>query len=81
MSVSRILSDRIRAVHIDLAELVKRERLFLGFNEVRWVFIADLKKLSKRVEGISRNIEGDIVVDLTQTLMRKPAMATFSIRL
>ncbi len=62
-SVSRVLSAKIGAIHIDLAELVEKERLFLGFDEVRGAFIADVRRLSKRVEEIVRHVEGDVVVD------------------
>jgi len=62
-SVSRLLASRLRARHIDLAELVEREKLTSGVDRARGTLIADVGRLSKRVQQIRKDWEGDVVID------------------
>jgi adenylate kinase len=62
-SVSRRLSAKINALHVDLARLVKDEGLFIGVDEERDTLIADINGLSKRIEEIIRTSNRDVIVD------------------
>jgi len=62
-AVSRLLASKLDAVHIDLAELVKRENLISGVDKVRETLIADTGRVSKRIQEIMRESEGDVIVD------------------
>ena len=61
--VSKLLASKIDAVYINLGELVKREKLILGVDEVRDTVIADIDKGSKRIKEILENSECDVVID------------------
>jgi len=62
-AVSRLLASKLDAVHIDLAELVKRENLISGVDKARETLIADTGRVSKRIQKIIRESEGDVIVD------------------
>jgi adenylate kinase len=57
------LASRLNALHIDLAELVKREELISGIDEERETLIADMEKVSERVQEIILDCERDVIVD------------------
>jgi len=61
--VSRLLASRLNGLHINLAELVKQERLISGVDKARKTLIADMKKVSERVQEIMRDCEEDVIVD------------------
>ena len=61
--VSSLLASRIDALYIDLAELVKREKLILGVDETRETLIADTGKVSNRIREILESSERDVVID------------------
>jgi adenylate kinase len=64
-AVSSLLATELNALHIDLGELVTREKLSSGVDETRGTLIADRAKLSRRVREIIK-LEGmnlDIIVD------------------
>ncbi len=46
-----------------MAELVKREELTSGVDETRETLIADMDKVSERVQEIIRDCEEDVIVD------------------
>ncbi len=62
-TVSRSLASRLDAVYINLAELVERERLISGVDKTRETLIADTGRVSKRMQGIIKSSEGDVIVD------------------
>jgi len=62
-SVSKLLASHLHAKHIDLAKLVERERLISGTDEARGTLIADMTRLSRRVQQIRENWDGDVVID------------------
>ncbi|MCD6243330.1 adenylate kinase family protein [Candidatus Bathyarchaeota archaeon] len=62
-SVSKELSTKINALHIDLAELVKKERLYSEVDQERGSLVADMEKVSKRVEEIVEKSKIDVVID------------------
>jgi len=64
-SVSRQLATELNALHIDLGELVTRERLSSGVDRIRGTLIADRDRLSRRVREMikGREIDRDVIVD------------------
>ncbi len=62
-SVSTRLASRLDAAHIDLTDLVKREKLTSGMDESRETLIADTEKVSERLQKIIRDSERDVIVD------------------
>jgi adenylate kinase len=62
-AVSNLLASRLEATHIDLAKLVKREKLTSGVDKARGTLIADTEKVSERVQGIIRGCERDVIID------------------
>ncbi|MFB0567179.1 MAG: adenylate kinase family protein [Candidatus Bathyarchaeia archaeon] len=61
--VSSLLTSTLHALHIDLGELVKREKLWSEMDKTRGTLIADMPKLSKRVQEMIKSSERDIVLD------------------
>ncbi len=61
--VSSLLSSKLHGLHIDLGELVKREKLWSGVDKTRKTLIADMSKVSKRVQEMIEPSERDIVLD------------------
>lgn len=61
--VSSLLTSRLHALHIDLGELVKREKLWSDMDKTRGTLIADMSRLSKRVQEMIEHSERDIVLD------------------
>jgi len=64
-SVSSQLATELNALHIDLGELVTRERLSSGVDKVRGSLIADGARLSRRVREIieREGMNRDVIVD------------------
>jgi len=62
-AISRLLASKLNAAHIDLGELVKREKLASGIDKVRGSLIADIDKVSKRVQEIIENCDCNVIVD------------------
>ena len=62
-SVSKKLAVKLDALHIDLAKLVKREKLYCGIDKERNSIIADLDKVSQRIKEVIREAKGDVIID------------------
>jgi adenylate kinase len=64
-SVSSRLAAELNALHIDLGELVTREKLSSGVDKTRGSLIADRTRLAKRVLEIAKQerMKRDIIVD------------------
>ena len=62
-AISRFLVSKIDAMHVDLAELVKRENLISGFDKARGTLIADTNRVSKRIKEIIERSKKDVLVD------------------
>lgn len=58
-----MLASKLDAVHIDLGEIVKREKLWSDVDKVRGTLVADLSKLSRRIQEMTENSRHDIVLD------------------
>lgn len=61
--VSQILSNRLNAVHLDLSKIAKEERLTLGTDKERKSLIADLDRLSDRVQDLIKKSSRDIIIE------------------
>ncbi|MDH5438017.1 MAG: adenylate kinase family protein [Candidatus Bathyarchaeota archaeon] len=61
--VSNLLASQLNATHIDVTKLVKREKLTSGVDKARGTLIADMKKVSGRVQEIMRGCERDVIID------------------
>lgn len=62
-TIASLLASKLNATHIDLTELVKREKLISGVDEKRETLIADIDKVSKRVQRIIGTSKRGIIVD------------------
>jgi len=62
-AISSLLASKLNAVHIDLAELVRREGLISGVDRARGTFIADMDRVSKRVREIVKVSKRDLIID------------------
>jgi len=51
------------ALHINLADMVKREKLASGYDKRRQTLIADTNKLAKHVQQIIKQHENHVVID------------------
>jgi len=61
--ISSLLASKLDAVHVNLAELVEREKLTSGIDKVRKTLIVDTDRVSKRVQEIMRNSQRDVIID------------------
>jgi adenylate kinase len=62
-TVSRRLASRLDAQYVGVTDLVKKEQLISGVDEVRRTLVADTEKMLKRVQEIFDFDGGNIVVD------------------
>ena len=62
-SVSKKLAVKLDALHVNLAELVKREKLYCGIDKERNSIIADLDKVSQRIKEVIQEAKGDVIID------------------
>lgn len=62
-SVSRLLAEKLNAVHINIAELVIKKHLNSGVDKIRDTLIADMKLVSEHVEDIIKKVKCDVIVD------------------
>jgi adenylate kinase len=82
--ISSHLAKEMNAIHIDLAEIVKQERLVSGIDEERKTLIANKQKLSNRVQKvIEQQKDKNIIVDghfATDILPSKDVTKVFVLR-
>jgi adenylate kinase len=62
-SISRSLASKLDVVYVSLAELVERERLISGVDKARGTLIADIDRVSKRMQEIIQSSERNVIVD------------------
>jgi len=62
-SVASLLASHLHAEHIDLARLVEREKLTSGVDRARGTLIADVIRLSRRVQQLREKRGGNVVID------------------
>lgn len=81
--VSKRLASRLGVIHIDLADVVKREKVTSGYDRTRRTLIADTNKLAKRVQQIIKQHECDIVFDghyATAVILKAQVTKVFVLR-
>jgi adenylate kinase len=61
--VSSLLASKLKALHIDLGELVKKEKLWSEVDKTRDTLVANASKLSKRLQQIIACSKQDVVLD------------------
>jgi adenylate kinase len=61
-TVSRLLSEHLDGVHVDLTALVQHEELYTGFDEDRQTLIIDLEKLAHRILNMTAG-DGFLILD------------------
>lgn len=62
-SVSAALASRIDAQLVSLGELIRKEKLYIGFDKERDTLIADIGKISRRVGEIISKAQKDIIIE------------------
>lgn len=62
-SISKALASKINAQVISIGELVKKEGLYSGVDKKRDTLIADVDKISERINEIISNASTDIIVE------------------
>jgi len=62
-AVSSLLASKLAAVHVNLTELVEREKLTSGIDKTRKTLIVDADRVSKRVQEIVKSSQRDIIID------------------
>lgn len=61
--VSSLLASKLDALHIDLGEIVKLEKLWSDVDKARGTLVADMSKLSRRIQEMTESSKRDIVLD------------------
>ena len=62
-SISDSLASKLGAIHINVGELVTREKITSGYDEARQTLIADTDKLAKRIERMINESRKTVIVD------------------
>ncbi len=63
-SISKILANKLNAIHIDLNKLVLDEKLDVGYDKKRQCYIVDFKKVSRKlIEKIKETGEDNLILD------------------
>jgi adenylate kinase len=61
--ISKRLAVKLHALHVDLGELVKKEKITNGYDENRQTFITDTSKLAARVQQVIAGTRKAVVID------------------
>ena len=61
-NASRMLARKIKAIHIDLNEIVMNEKLIIGYDRIRKCSIADFGKLSRKIEEMVKKLGGKTTI-------------------
>jgi len=81
--VSERLAQKLGAVHITVADLVRHEGIASGYDEKRQTLIADDEKLAKRVQQIIDKTRKTVIVDghfATETVPKRYVTKVFVLR-
>jgi adenylate kinase len=62
-TVSAILAVKLRALHLDIATLVRHEQMTSGYDKKRQTLIADTNRLAQRVQQIISKTPKTLIVD------------------
>jgi len=61
--VSTLLAVKLRALHLDIATLVKSEQMTSGIDKKRQTLIADINRLALRVQQVASDTSKTLIVD------------------
>lgn len=61
-TVSRLLASKLNAMHVNLTELAKKERLFLDMDKKRETLIIDTNRVLKRIYEVTKDAKQDIII-------------------
>lgn len=61
--ISEKLAVRLDAIHIDIGELVKKEKITSGYDENRQTLIADTAKLARRIQQTITGTRKTVIID------------------
>ena len=62
-TISNRLASNVNAHYIGITELVKKEKLIVSIDDERETLVADTKKVTKRVQDIISETEGNIIIE------------------
>ena len=62
-TISSLLKDKLGATHIDISQLVKKNRLYEKIDEKRQSIILDEKKLRRKMLDIVENNPNTLIID------------------
>jgi adenylate kinase len=62
-TIAKALAKRLNALYVSVGELVKDENLIVGVDEDRNTLIADLKRLTRRINTIILQASQDVIVE------------------
>lgn len=62
-TVSRLLASRLKALHVDLGELVVAEKLFSSVDKRRKSLVADIPRVARCVKEIISKSRKDVIID------------------
>ena len=82
-AISEKLATRLGAVYVDIAGLVKKEKITSGYDEKRQTLIADSEKLAKRVQQVIEKTRKTVIVDghyATETVPKTQVAKVFVLR-
>lgn len=61
--VSKQLATKLHTPHVDLAEIVKREKLTIGYDRQRRTWIADTSRLERYLQQLMKHEKSDVIID------------------
>ena len=61
-STSRLLASRMDAKLVELGELIEKEKLFSGYDKRRGTLIANMRRISERIQEIIANSDRDLII-------------------
>ena len=82
-AVSEVLAVKLRALHVDIASIVRGEGITSGYDGRRQTLIADTSKLAKRLQQIISETSKTVIVDghfATDIVPRKQVTNVFVLR-
>lgn len=61
--ISKALASKINAQVISISELVKKEKLYRGIDKKRRTLVADIEKVSKRINKIIHSASTNLIIE------------------
>jgi adenylate kinase len=82
-SVSKRLAAKVGALHIDLADLIKHERLSSSYDRRRQTLLVDTDELAKRVHQIVEQSRSSVIIEghyATSVISKREVSRVFVLR-